>query len=182
MNYVALLRGINVGGNKKVEMKRLKGVFEEHGCTDVSTYINSGNVIFASSLSKAVLMEQVSKWIEDAFGFEVATLIKTQHEMKEIAAAIPSDWKNDEDHRTDVAYLFSEIDHPQVIDDLPFVKAYIDVRYIPGALYWRSARSNVMKSRMNKLIGHRLYKSMTMRNVNTARYLAEDQREVKFRK
>lgn len=181
MNYVALLRGINVGGNKKVEMKKLKAVFEQHGCTKVSTYINSGNVIFTASLSKAVLMEQVSKWIEEAFGFEVSTLIKTHQEMKEIAAAIPADWNNDEVHRSDVAYLFPAIDSPRVINELPFIKEYIDVRYVHGALYWRSARPDVMKSRMNKLIGHRLYKDMTMRNVNTARYLAKDRTEAKSR-
>jgi uncharacterized protein (DUF1697 family) len=181
MNYVALLRGINVGGNKKVEMKKLKTVFEQHDCTDVSTYINSGNVIFASSLSKAKLMERVSKWIEDAFGFEVATLVKTQQEMKEIAAAIPQDWRNDELHQSYVAYLFPAIDSPSVIDDLPFIKDYVDLRYVHGAFIWNVDRANYNKSHANKLIGHRLYKDITMRNVNTARYLAEDQTEAKSR-
>jgi uncharacterized protein (DUF1697 family) len=51
--YVALLRGINVGGNNRVEMTKLKKVFEELGFADVSTYINSGNVIFSSQRKDA---------------------------------------------------------------------------------------------------------------------------------
>ncbi len=53
MTYVALLRGINVGGNRKVEMKRLKATFERAGFADVRTYINSGNVIFGSESTDA---------------------------------------------------------------------------------------------------------------------------------
>lgn len=44
--YIALLRGINVGGNNKVSMKELKAIFEQNGFDDVATYINSGNMIF----------------------------------------------------------------------------------------------------------------------------------------
>ncbi|KAA2291787.1 DUF1697 domain-containing protein, partial [Clostridioides difficile] len=47
MIYVALLRGINVGGNNKINMKQLKETFEQAGMLDVVTYINSGNIIFA---------------------------------------------------------------------------------------------------------------------------------------
>ena len=50
MVYVALLRGINVGGKNKVGMKELKAAFEEAGMTSVRTYINSGNVIFSSGI------------------------------------------------------------------------------------------------------------------------------------
>jgi len=50
MQYVALLRGINVGGNNKIEMKKLKTVFEEAGLHDVTTYINSGNIVFQDAI------------------------------------------------------------------------------------------------------------------------------------
>ena len=54
MTYVALLRGINVGGNNKVEMARLKKVFESLGFINVRTYINSGNVIFDTDTTDIV--------------------------------------------------------------------------------------------------------------------------------
>ena len=52
MKYVALLRGINAGKNRRIDMKELKLIFESIGCENVSTYINSGNVIFESNLDK----------------------------------------------------------------------------------------------------------------------------------
>ncbi|NLL75142.1 MAG: DUF1697 domain-containing protein, partial [Erysipelothrix sp.] len=52
MKYVALLRGINVGGKNKVDMKELKALFIDLGYTEVQTYINSGNVIFDTNQDK----------------------------------------------------------------------------------------------------------------------------------
>lgn len=173
MKYVALLRGINVGGNRKVEMKKLKSLFESFGYINVSTYINSGNVIFESEDEPKTILKKVNSGFETYFGFEIPTLIKTQKEMKNISDAIPQNWQNDSVQRTDVAYLFPEIDSIKIIDELPFKKEFIEVHYVKGAIYWNVRRENVYKSNLGKIIGHRLYKSMTVRNVNTARFLAE---------
>jgi uncharacterized protein (DUF1697 family) len=172
MKYVALLRGINVGGNRKVAMKELKSIFESLGYTDVSTYINSGNVIFESEDEPKTVLKKVYSGLEKHFGFEIPTLVKTVKEMKKISDSIPHSWQKDSVQRTDVAYLFPEIDSVRIIDELPVKKEFIEVRYIKGAVYWNVRRENVYKSQLAKIIGHRLYKSMTVRNVNTARYLA----------
>lgn len=172
MRYVALLRGINVGGNRKVEMKKLKNLFESFGYTNVSTYINSGNVIFESEDELKNASEKINIGLKNYFGFEIATLVKTEKEMKKITDAIPKDWLNDSVQRTDVAYLFPEIDSIKMIDELPIKKEFIDVRYLKGAIFWNVKRENVFKSQLAKLISNKLYKSMTVRNINTARYLA----------
>ena len=76
MNYVALLRGINVGGNRKVPMADLKDCFEKLGHTEVKTYINSGNVIFTSETSDIQkLREALENEIEKTFGFFVDVLV-----------------------------------------------------------------------------------------------------------
>ena len=72
MTYLALLRGINVGGKNKVEMARLKTLFESIGCGDVRTYINSGNVIFTSNRVAARLRTSIEKAIAKEFGFHVS--------------------------------------------------------------------------------------------------------------
>ena len=172
MKYRALLRGINVGGNHKVEMKKLKTLFEALGCINVSTYINSGNVIFESKENQKNILKKVEDGLKQEFGFEIPILIKTEKEMKKIADSIPDNWQNDSAQRTDVAYLFPEIDSTKILDELPVKKEFIEVRYIKGAIYWNVKRENVYKSQLAKLISHKLYKSMTVRNVNTARYLA----------
>ncbi len=172
MKYVALFRGINVGTNKRVEMKKIKALFEFLGYTNVSTYINSGNVIFESEQEPCNLRNIIETNLKNEFGFDIPTLIRTDQEMKNISDVIPKEWQNDAMQRSDVAYLFPEIDSDKTLDDLPINKEYIDIRYVKGAIYWNINRSNVNKSRLNKLVGHRLIQLMTIRNINTARYLA----------
>ncbi len=171
--YIALLRGINVGQNHRVPMKQLKEIFEMLDCTNVSTYINSGNVVFEMSHGATLSREKIEKTFKKEFGFEIPTLIKSETEMKTIVRAIPVEWKNDATtQRTDVAYLFPEADSKKILASLPFNTEIIDVRYVKGALIWNLNRKNYTRSKLNKLIGHALYQQMTMRNVNTARYLA----------
>lgn len=172
MKYIALFRGINVGGNRKVEMKKLKLHFESLQFTEVSTYINSGNIIFESDKDAKTVLSKILTVLEKNFDFEIPTLVKTEKEMKKIADAIPAEWQNDPTQRTDVAYLFPDIDSKKIIEELPFQKEFVDVRYVKGAIFWNIQKENVNKSQLAKLISHKLYKSMTIRNVNTARFLA----------
>lgn len=172
MKYIALLRGINVGGNHKVDMKRLKTFFESLGCINVLTYINSGNIIFESREDQKNISKKVEEGLKKEFDFEIPLLIKTEKEIKKIADVIPAGWQNDSTHKTDVAYLFPEIDSKKTIDDLPIKKEFIDIRYVKGAIYWNIDRKDYNKSHLNKIIGYKSYQFMTVRNVNTARYLA----------
>lgn len=171
MKYIVLLRGINVGGNKQLDMKSLRLFFENLGYNDVSSYINSGNIILSSN--KKLNSKKISQALAQQFGFSTSLLIKTSREMKNIAKAIPTKWQNDSSQRTEVAYLFPEIDHKSIVAELPMKMEYVDARYVKGALILHLLRKNYSKSRLNKLIGHKLYKSMTLRNVNTARHLAD---------
>ncbi len=171
MRYIALLRGVNVGGNHKVEMKRLKKMLEHLGYSDVSTYLNSGNALFEAS--KKPVLSDVSQAFKNEFGFEVPILIKTMDEMQSISESIPKDWKNDADWKCDVAYLFEAIDSEKTINALPVKNEFIDIRYTNGAIFWLVKRSDYQKSHINKIIGHKHYPFMTIRNVNTARFLGK---------
>lgn len=132
MKYVVLLRGINVGGNKKVEMKRLRALAERLGYVNVSTYINSGNLLCESGKAAAAVGKELAAAMHKEFGFEVGVLVKTQAQMQAIAKKIPSEWSNDEEARCDVAYLFPPADSKKILDDLPLKREYVDVRYVPG--------------------------------------------------
>ena len=172
MKYFALLRGINVGGNRKVEMKRLKNLFQSLGYANVVTYLNSGNAIFESDVMLNDLQIEIPKKLKEEFGFNIQTLIKTEKEIKRIAKAIPNQWKNDSEQKTDVAYLFPEIDTKKTINELPVKREFIDIRYVKGAIIWNVLKKEYNKSHLNKIIGLKLYQMMTVRNVNTARHLA----------
>ena len=93
--HIALLRGINVGGHRRIKMNDLKLLFESLGFTDVTTYIQSGNVIFTPSLKlrstneTKILEETISEAILEQFGFEVPVLVKSFSEFKAILAVCP---------------------------------------------------------------------------------------------
>ncbi len=75
--YVALLRGINVGGNKKVPMKDLSAALAKAGYTEVKTLLNSGNVVFQAPKQGAAMLEKaLSALIEKRFGFPVPVLVR----------------------------------------------------------------------------------------------------------
>ena len=84
--YVALLRGINVGGHKKIKMTDLKLLFEELGFVDVMTYIQSGNVAFSSN-TNVNLERIIGEKILERFGFELPVLVKAISEVEVILAA-----------------------------------------------------------------------------------------------
>lgn len=74
--YIALLRGINVGGKNKISMKDLKDAFLKNGFTSCATYINSGNVIFQSQISDTEKLKQkCEKIIKDTFSLDVPVYI-----------------------------------------------------------------------------------------------------------
>ena len=173
MVYVALLRGINVGGKNKVEMKKLKGTFEEAGMSNVTTYINSGNVVFTDNRRKASRISEVlEKAITADFGLEIKVLSRDLPSVRKLLKALPDEWTNDASMRCDVMFLWERFDRADVLKDLKIKPEIEDVVYIPGAVIWRVDRDNVMKSRMTKVVGTDLYRGMTIRNCNTVRKLA----------
>lgn len=97
--YIALLRGINVGGHKKILMSDLKSLFESLGFDNVTTYIQSGNVVFHTSEVKTTLEENISKVIEVKYGFIVPVLVKKASKLQEIVSKCPfSDKKREKSY------------------------------------------------------------------------------------
>ncbi len=173
MKYVALLRGINVGGNNKVEMKKLKALFESLGFDDVVTYINSGNVVFGSKkVSPKTLAKKIETAIENEFGFTVAVLVRDEKNIATVAKKIPAAWVNNAEMRTDVLFLWSEIDNPKIVKEFEVNAGIEHLKYIDGAVVWNIKKKDYNKSRVPKIMLRKdVYKNITIRNVNTLRKL-----------
>ncbi len=88
MKYIAFLRGINVGGHRKILMADLRMLFESLGYSQVSTYIQSGNVLFASERESGHA-ENISKAIQEKYGWEVPVIVKTTEALRTILEACP---------------------------------------------------------------------------------------------
>lgn len=177
MKYVALLRGINVGGNHKVPKAELQKVFEDLGFHDVVIYINSGNVIFASDHQPKV--DEVRTALVSHFGFDIPTLILSGEKIKTIAAAIPSGWTNDapkpdtSGYKSDVVYLFDEVNIPDVLQHIGYRPEVETMVYVDGAVLANVSRANQTKYSLLRVVGTPLYRQMTIRNIATAKKLAE---------
>src|ERR1044071_1659805 len=88
--YVALLRGINVGGNNLIKMTALKACFEKQGLSDVSTYIQSGNVVFtADAAGAAALVTRIERALGVAFDYQASVVLRTRKQMQEVVARAP---------------------------------------------------------------------------------------------
>lgn len=178
MIYVALLRGINVGGNNKIEMKKLKATFENLGFTQVSTYINSGNIIFESSQKNQFsLIEFIEKGIHNDFGLSIKVIVRNYQEMQHICQTLPEKWVKSEIMRTDVLFLWEKFDSQNSLELLK-ITAVDHVIYIPGAILWNVAEKDYNKSGMQKLVGSEIYRNMTIRNVNTVRKVFQIMSEI----
>ncbi|MGH8927687.1 MAG: DUF1697 domain-containing protein [Acidimicrobiia bacterium] len=174
MIYVALLRGINVGGKNKVEMPPLRAAFEGAGMTDVTTYINSGNVVFRQGRRKPPrIVKELEEAIENDLGLEIKVLIRDLPSMRKVVKALPAAWTNDSKMKCDVMFLWEGFDRKDVLKELRIKPEIEDVIYVPGAVIWRIDRPNVTRSGMVRMVGTDLYRGMTIRNCNTVRKLAE---------
>jgi uncharacterized protein (DUF1697 family) len=85
--YVALLRGVNVGGKNKLPMADLRSLIESLGHTDVATLIQSGNVVFTAS--KAVKPESLENAIAKEFGIAPVVVLRTPRELEKVVSANP---------------------------------------------------------------------------------------------
>jgi uncharacterized protein (DUF1697 family) len=90
VSYIALLRGINVGGKNKLPMKELVELFAEAGCSNVRTYIQSGNVVFGASASvRKRLAPTIEQRIKKEYGYSVPIILRSAEELVGIVKANP---------------------------------------------------------------------------------------------
>ncbi len=89
MRYVALFRGLNVGGRNIVKMAELKAMLTELGLEDVRTYIQSGNALFSSGEGEAALSLAIERAFTDRFGFHSGVALRAQDELAAIVSGVP---------------------------------------------------------------------------------------------
>lgn len=171
--YVALLRGINVGGNTKVDMPTLRDVVAALGCGDVRTYINSGNVLFTDARSPRTLAPLIEEAIEGQFGLAVPVQLRDLPALQRLCEAIPADWTNDKTQKTDVMFIPAALDKPRLLDSIVHDPDVENVLHAPGAIVWNISRENQPRGNATRLVRSELYPRMTIRNVNTVRRLRE---------
>ncbi len=172
--FVALLRGINVGGNHKVSMTSLKELFAELGFTDISTYINSGNIIFnTNSQNTLELCHKIESALANHYGFNIPIVLVTAQDLHAIKDKLPKGWTNDIEQKTDIIFLWEPYNRPETVTQIHTNPQVDQLIYLNGIIVWHINRENYSQSGMHDFIGTDVYKYMTARNINTVRKLID---------
>jgi uncharacterized protein (DUF1697 family) len=167
--YITLLRGINVGGNNIIKMTDLKSCFESMGFTGVSTYIQSGNVIFMSGeRNKTKLIRKIEKELSERYNYSSRIVLITYQELEAIVAGAPSGFgKFPGEYKYDVMFLREGLSTADLMKQIPFKEGVDQVWNGPGVIYFSRLGSESSQSRMSKIITMPFYKEITIRNWNT---------------
>jgi uncharacterized protein (DUF1697 family) len=172
--YVAFLRAINLGANRKFPKQKIIEAVEDCGFTDVETYINTGNVRFTSSLrSRAKVEEALERSFEKHAGFKIPTIVMTPKELRQIAADAVDVAKQ---HGNTGAHYVSLLKKKPAAADIKKLEA-LDHGEDLAAVHGRgahllvvtpSARGRLSNATVEKLLG-----VATNRNLTVVRHLAE---------
>ena len=110
MKYIALLRGINVGGKNKIKMETLREICSALGFENVKTYINSGNIIFETAKTgDTELAAEIENAIEKEFGLQIKTIVRSIAEIEAIVKNNPFDGQFENDKDLHVFFLDEEM-------------------------------------------------------------------------
>jgi uncharacterized protein (DUF1697 family) len=167
--YIALLRGINVGGNNVITMGDLRLGFEELGFTDVASYIQSGNVLFCTkAASKARLEKSIERALGDRFGCNSPVVLVSADDLKTVVAQAPAGFgKQPNRYRYDVVFVKEPLTTAEVLPQIS-AKAGVDTVHAgEQAIYFRRLISKASQSHLSKLVQRPVYKFVTIRNWNT---------------
>jgi uncharacterized protein (DUF1697 family) len=172
--FVALLRGVNVGGNNMIKMSELKVSFEKLGFTDVSTYINSGNIIFKSKETDPRKLEKkIEQMLAKEYELDSKVVIRSAGEMETLVKNLPKHWDGSGEWRYNVMFLRHTIDSEEILGELEFKTDVEHVVYRPGTLLWSAQVANINRTSMQKLSSRKIFREMTVRNLNTTKKLCE---------
>ncbi|RJQ20230.1 DUF1697 domain-containing protein [Candidatus Woesearchaeota archaeon] len=172
--FVALLRGINVGGKNIIKMADLQAAFEKNGYTNVKTYIQSGNVIFTSTEKNTAKLEKdIEQFLSKTFNYQSTVLVRSAQQMKNLIASAPTNWARKNDLRKYVAFIKEPPSAGDAAKEIELKEGVDSLAIGPGALYLSTPLSGIMKSKISKLITKKIYQRMTLRNYNTTQKLAE---------
>jgi len=174
--YIALLRGINVGGKNKISMAELKRGFEELGFLDVVTYINSGNVIFNSDIqANHELSQAIESMIVDKFKINTPVAIVEVTELSAVYKNAPIWWNTSDKEIYDNAIF---VIYPTSVEDVykavgEAIPEYEKTAHYNNVIFWSFQLKTYSKARWSKIVSSKVNNSVTIRTANTVRKLLE---------
>lgn len=164
--YIALLRGINVGGNKKLKMADLKLMFERLGFGQVQTYIQSGNILFVSPNEPESIRGRIEQEIKTAHDMSVSVILRTAEQLQDIVARCPYSPDSLSEGESIYFTLMTDIPSKEDADRLPQGENEIDEFVIDEKTIYLLYRQSILESKLANQL-QKLKVPATTRNWNT---------------
>lgn len=176
IRYVALLRGINIGGKNKISMPELKTGFEELNFFDVLTYINSGNIIFSSNIEDiSNIQSNIKLMIKDKFNLDIPVFIITIENLAIILENAPNWWGSDKKEIYDnIIFIIPPTTYEEVFLEIGEAKQeYEKIDKYKNAIFWSFDLKSYSKTNWIKTANSKINNKVTIRTANTMRKLLE---------
>lgn len=171
--YIALLRGINISGKNKVAMSELKEGFTELGFAEVTTYLNSGNVIFSSAVDdENILINKIKPMIKDRFNLDIPVFIVLQEKLRELLSKAPDWWGDDNKEIYDnLIFIMPPLSCEEIYNEIGNPKEeYEKVYNYQNVIFWSFSRKDYQKTNWwSKTASSNISDKITIRTANTVR-------------
>ena len=172
--YVALLRGINVGGKNPVSMKALVDTFESAGYSDVRTYIQSGNVLFCSDRDRSSLEDHIERTIESHFEVPIVVVVRSLRQLRSVVRSAPDGFgEQPEQYHSDVVFLKAPLTAGAAMKVVQTRDGVDRAWPGTGVVYFERLSAERTRSRMSKIVGTPEYARMTIRSWSTTTKLLD---------
>ena len=166
--YVALLRGINVGGKNLVPMADLRKAFDDEGYGSVSTYIQSGNVLFESDAPRKTLEASVEAMLEQRLGLPLVVVVRSHAELRKVIDRAPAGFGTEPTkYHSDAIFLRAPLTSAKAMRVVKEREGVDQAWPGTGVLYFARLSERRTQSRMSSIVGTPEYQQMTIRSWNT---------------
>jgi uncharacterized protein (DUF1697 family) len=167
--FVALLRGINVGGRNKVAMADLRAAFEDGEFDAVRTYIQSGNVLFRSGRPAKSLENHIEGLLERRFGIPLVVVVRSETQLRKVVLNAPPGFgASPGTYHSDVLFLKAPLKASQAMRVVSLREGVDQAWPGAGVVYFARLSAKRVQSRMGRIAGTPEYKLMTIRSWMTA--------------
>lgn len=166
--YVALLRGINVGGKNKVAMAELRQAFEGAGFEAVSTYIQSGNVLFESDAPRDGFEDDIEQILTDRFDLPIVVVVRSHRQLRNVVERAPDGFGTEPDtYHSDTVFLKEPLTAKQAMKIVELREGVDQAWPGTGVIYFARLSAQRTKSRMSRITSTTEYQLMTIRSWTT---------------
>ena len=169
MKFLALLRGINVGGKNIISKEELHQLFTDLGLENVRTYIQSGNILFRSGKkSSKKLAKNIEKELSARFSYTARAVVLSYEQYKSAVESAPENWGRNNQYNHNALFLLGDSTPEKLSAELPLQKPGIETIALgKHVIFWSVSKESLTKTSYMKLAKLQIYQDVTIRNHNT---------------